>query len=308
VGIARAAQADRYAPNTFAKAQQLLEEAQQLDQSRADRSRVVQAAREASQTAEDARVISDRRRQDEQIAKAQAELNSAQQTRAQADAEVQQAKIRADAAQAQLEAERAARERAEQEAERARKNAAEVRAQAQVEVSQAQAQANTSLAIQQAQHQQEQAAADKAGLRMRMLEQMNGTLEARDTPRGLMVTIPGADFSSTQLQPAYFDHVASIAAIIAAHPGLRVEVEGHTDSTTTEPLSWKRAEAVRNVLLAHGLSANSVTSRGLGNSRPIASNATGLGREQNQRVEIIISGDPIGNLPFWDRTYSLSRR
>jgi outer membrane protein OmpA-like peptidoglycan-associated protein len=158
-------------------------------------------------------------------------------------------------------------------------------------------------------HPQPDSAADeKAGLRMRLLEQMNGPFEARDTPRGLVVTIAAADFSGPQLLVSSLDRVARIAAVIAAHPGLRVEVEGHTDSGAAESLSWKRAEAVRSVLLQHGLSAFSVTSRGLGNSRPIASNATALGREQNQRVEIIISGDAIGNLPFWDRTYSLTRR
>ncbi len=138
---------------------------------------------------------------------------------------------------------------------------------------------------------------------MQLLEQLNGALDTRDTPRGLLVTLTGADFSGSALQPAISDRVARIGAMVAAHPGLRVEVEGHSETAGTESMSWKRAEAVRNVLIAHGLFASAVTSRGLGNSRPISPNAS-----QNQRVEIVISGDPIGSLPFWDRTYSLTHR
>ncbi len=234
VGIARAAGADQYAPNTFAKAQQLLDEANQLDRAKGDRSRVVQAAREASQTAEDARVIADRRRQDEQIAKAQSDVNSAQMARAQADVLVQQARIQADAAQAQAEAERAARERAERDAAAARQSAAQAQAQAQTQINQAQAQSAEAQRALSAQQQPDRAAADKAGVRMRLLEQMNGPFETRDTPRGLVVTIAAADFSGPLLQTTATDRVARIAAVIAAHPGLRVEVEGHTDTGTAE--------------------------------------------------------------------------
>jgi outer membrane protein OmpA-like peptidoglycan-associated protein len=301
VGIAGAAGAAQYAPNTFAKAEQLLTEAQQLDRSKSDTSRVVQAAREASQTAEDARVMALRVQQDQQIAKAQVDVNAAQQARIQAERDADEARNHALAAEAQAEAERAARQQTEREA-------AAVRVEAQTQVQQAQIR---QAQIDQAQSELSQprlreplpAAPQKTETRMRLLEQLNGALDTRDTPRGLVVTLTGAEFTGTALQPAASNRLARIGAMVAAHPGLRVEVEGHTDTAGTEPISWKRAEAVRNVLIAHGLFASAVTSRGLGNSRPISSVAS-----QNQRVEIVISGDPIGSLPFWDRTYSLTHR
>ena len=102
--------------------------------------------------------------------------------------------------------------------------------------------------------------------------------------------------------------MARVAAILKAQPGLRVEVDGHTDSANTEALASRRAEAVRDVLIGYGLPAGAVTARGLGNTRPLVSNAAATGRVENRRVEIVISGDPIGTLPFWDRAYTLSRR
>jgi flagellar motor protein MotB len=142
-------------------------------------------------------------------------------------------------------------------------------------------------------------------LRMRMLEQLNGPLPTRDTPRGLVATVPSASFNGPVLRPTAIDQIARIGAIVAANPGMRVEIEGHTDAPGTEALSARRADAVREILVSRGVSANAATSRGLGNSRPLASNANQAGREENERVEIVISGDSIGAIPFWDRTYSL---
>src|SRR5262249_34098649 len=116
VGVAQAANAEQLAPNTFAKAQRLLTEAQQLEQSKGDSSRIIQAARESAQTAEDARLISERRAQEDKLAKAQTDLAAAQAAQAQAAAEVEKAKLEAQNARAQAEAERAARERAEADA------------------------------------------------------------------------------------------------------------------------------------------------------------------------------------------------
>ena len=80
------------------------------------------------------------------------------------------------------------------------------------------------------------------------------------------------------------------------------------DSPGSETISAQRAEAVREILLSRGVSPGSVTSRGLGNSRPLTSNATESGRLENQRVEIIVSGEVIGSVPFWDRTYPLKTK
>jgi outer membrane protein OmpA-like peptidoglycan-associated protein len=95
---------------------------------------------------------------------------------------------------------------------------------------------------------------------------------------------------------------------VAAHPGLSVQVEGHTDSAVTETLAWQRADSVRRTMLGYGLAPNAVAARGFSDTRLLVSNATAAGREQNRRIEIVISGDPIGNLSIWDRSYTLSLR
>jgi outer membrane protein OmpA-like peptidoglycan-associated protein len=148
-------------------------------------------------------------------------------------------------------------------------------------------------------------AQQKSEARIRLFERFNAVMTTRDTPRGLTITIPDAAFSGGSLRPAFVSSVARVAAVIQSQPNLQIAVEGHTDSSSSEGLSWKRAEAVRNVLLQQGLNSNAVALRGLGNTRPLAANSTPGGRLENRRVEIIISGDPIGSVPFWDHTYKL---
>ena len=279
LAIARSAEAEHYAPNTVAKAQQLLDEAQRLMAAKGDNSRVVDEAREAAQTAEDARVITGQRKQDEKLALANAQLATVQQEKAQAEADARQARAEADS-------ERAARERADAQAAAARQSAAQANAGA-------------------VQQPQEHAASVKTELRGQLLEQLNGALPTMDTPRGLVVTIPDRDFDGTSLHGAISDQVARISAAITAHPGLRVDVEGHTDSESTEASSMRHAEAVRDILVQHGLSPAVVSAREMGDSHPVASDSTPSGREENRRVEMVISGDPIGSVPFWDRTYPL---
>jgi flagellar motor protein MotB len=301
VGIARVARADQYAPNTFAKAQQMLEEARRLQGLGAGTSSlVVQNAREAAQTAEDARVIADRRQQEEKVTRAQADVSMAQQAQVQAEADRLRAQSQADAAREQAEADRAARQRAEATAAAAEQRAANAEADAQASRARA--------AVRPAKPLYDPAASQKSGLRMRLMEQLNGVLVTRDTPRGLVVTIPDADFSGPALRGAATGLVARVASIVATQPGLRIEVEGHTDSAATDGLSSGRAEAVSGVLLGGGLPSNALVARGLGNTRPLTSNASAGGRVENRRVEIVISGDPIGTMPFWDRSYTLSVR
>ena len=68
--------------------------------------------------------------------------------------------------------------------------------------------------------------------------------------------------------------------------------------------SFERAFAVRDALVRNGVPAARIAARGEGSERPVASNSTAAGRVQNRRVEIVLSGDAIGNLASWDRTYS----
>ena len=121
---------------------------------------------------------------------------------------------------------------------------------------------------------------------IQLLERLNGVLATRDTPRGLVVTVTDGGFSGAALRPAAASEVARLSVILASQPGLRIAVEGHTDGAATEDLSFRRAASVRSVLLASGFRGSEVSSHGLGNSRPIVSNATEAGRVENRRVEI----------------------
>lgn len=301
VGIARAANAETYAPNTFAKAQQFLTEAQQMHASKTDRSRVIQIARQASETAEDARLISQQKKQEESVTTARAEVSRAQQATARAENEASAAKSQAQASQAQAEAERIARQRAEADANAARQQAAQAEAKLQASA----AQQTPSVVVIEPPRQDN---SRKSALRIRLLEQLNGAFITRDTPRGLVVTIPDSDFRGDSLADGRSDAIARVSSAVAAHPGLRIEVEGHSDSESGGPVAARRAEEVRGLLLRHGLSANTVSARGMGDSRPLGSNSSSGGREQNRRVEIVISGEPIGDLASWDHTYSLTAR
>jgi outer membrane protein OmpA-like peptidoglycan-associated protein len=85
---------------------------------------------------------------------------------------------------------------------------------------------------------------------------------------------------------------------VLAHPGLKLEVEGHTDSTGSDEfnqaLSEQRANTVRGYLIQQGLSADAVTARGFGKTAPVADNSTAAGRQKNRRVELVVSGEVIG--------------
>ncbi len=302
LGIARAAGAQQYAPNTFSKAQQLLDSAKQWQNRKGEHARVIEYAREAAQTAEDARVIAVQRQQDEKIRTAQAEANraqaqieAAQQAEQRAEAEAQQAKAELEQARERAEAERTARAQAEADAAAARAQAAEAAAR-----SSADNLVRTPSAPSTGGQERQQ--------RRALYEELNGAALVRDTPRGLVVLLPDMSFSGTALHPAASSTVARIAAIIARHPGLRVSCEGYLAADNSEAMSRQRAEAVRSVLLGHGLSSAAVTAIGYGNSRPVGPNNTPAEREENSRVEIVISGDSIGSVPFWDRTYSLTGR
>jgi flagellar motor protein MotB len=137
--------------------------------------------------------------------------------------------------------------------------------------------------------------------RAELFAQLNSTLATRDTPRGLVVTIPDGMFEPGhgELRTVASQPLANLAAILSSHPGLRVHVEGYADS---EPLSDERARSVRSALAVSGAaSPGSISAVGYGNTRPIAP----AGAEQNRRVEVVIEGDSIGERALWDHPYSL---
>lgn len=287
VQIARSLGADRYAPETMSKAQTLLSQAQDMDARHMDPHAIVSTAREAAQTAEDARAIAVKRNTQAQQAEQVPQSEVLQQQQAAAAAE-------ADAAQA----------RADEEAQRARAEAAEAHAQAVEQATLAPLPpppATTVVVVPQSRPNGAQ-----RQLRTQLLAQLGGTLTTRDTPRGIVVTVNESLWESGGgLRPEAGRRLAGVAAVLAAHPDLTVRVEGYND---TETLSEEHAQAVRSALVAQGANPATIVAIGYGNSRPIASNATAAGREQNRRVEIVISGPSIGARALWDRSYSLTSR
>jgi outer membrane protein OmpA-like peptidoglycan-associated protein len=294
VQIAIASGAAKYAPDALQKAQASLNQAEGLLKNKSDKKQVIAAAREAVQTAADARQISLKRENDERIA--------AEQAAAQAAADAAQAKQQQEAAarqQAELQKLQAERDAAQQAAARAQADAARMAADA----ARAQADAAAKTAEQnekQAQEAAAQAELEKQQLRAALLAQFNRVLPTTDTPRGLKANLADVlfAFGKYELQPPAREALAKFSGIVIAHPGLLLSVEGYTDSVGTDAfnqtLSEQRANAVRDYLIQQGIDPTSVTAAGFGKANPVAGNDTASGRQQNRRVEIIISGEVIG--------------
>jgi outer membrane protein OmpA-like peptidoglycan-associated protein len=142
--------------------------------------------------------------------------------------------------------------------------------------------------------------ADKAELRTQLLSQFNAILQTRDTARGLIVNMSDVLFDTGKysLRPLAREKLAKVAGIVSGHPGLRLDVEGYTDNVGgddyNQQLSEQRGGAVGEYLTGQGMAAGSVTSKGFGKTQPVASNDTAEGRQQNRRVELVISGEIIG--------------
>jgi outer membrane protein OmpA-like peptidoglycan-associated protein len=145
-----------------------------------------------------------------------------------------------------------------------------------------------------------QAEAEKADLRAQLLTQFNAILQTRDTARGLIVNMSDVLFDTAKfsLRPLAREKLAKVAGIVSGHPGLRLDVEGHTDSVGgdeyNQRLSEQRGSSVRDFLIQQGMPGSSVTTKGFGKAEPVASNDTAQGRQQNRRVELVISGEVIG--------------
>jgi outer membrane protein OmpA-like peptidoglycan-associated protein len=297
VEIARLAGANQYAADTFQKATIDLQNAQNFLNMSHDRKRSESNAREAAQMAEDARIITYRKIQEEQAAAQRAATEQAQQQaqleeqrRAQAEAE----RAAADQARAQAEQARMQAEQAKSEADAARAAALQQQQAAQAQAEQAR------IAAQQAEQARMQAEQDKTKLREQLLQQLNMILATRETARGLIVNMSDVlfDFDKYTLKPEAREKLAKVSGILLSHPGLRIQVEGHTDSIGSDDynirLSEQRAASVRDYLVQQGVSMNNVSAVGLGKEDPVASNDTAAGRQLNRRVEMVVSGDVIG--------------
>src|SRR5580704_16428504 len=286
VQIARWAGADKYASDTYQKAAQLLDEAENYQtRKHPEKKPAAMIAREAVQTAEDARLITLKRQEEERLAQErQAAADREAAAKAQADAEArrradaEQAKLQADQAKvaAQQAADQAARDRATAEAARAsaiadadriRKEAEMARAAAQAETDRLKAEAaqerasleaaraaadaqrqaaqtdaeKARLAAQDADRLRLQAEQEKAALKEQLRVQLNLVLETRSTARGLIVNMSDVLFDTAKytLRPGAREKMAKVSGILVAHPTLKIEVEGHTDSVGGDDYNQK---------------------------------------------------------------------
>lgn len=266
--IAESEGAERYASASYQHAVELMKTADEYaTRKHVDKKPLIAVAREAVQTAEDAREIAVKKIGEEYLAN-ERQTSSDAQAKSQAQA--------ADATRLQQQAEANA-------------------AKAQVDADQAH------VVAQQAQQGEHKAIADKAAMRAQLSEQLNKILETRDSARGLIVSMSDVLFDTGKytLKSGAREKLAKVAGILIAYPGLDIEVGGYTDNVggdeMNQKLSENRAAAVRDYLVEAGVGRNSVTAKGFGNTLPVASNDNASGRQVNRRVELLVSGDAIGS-------------
>lgn len=276
IDIAKASEAELYAPDALKRAQNDLKQAESLNGGRNQRAAQLSYARAAVQTAADARMMAEQKARAAEEARQKAAELAAQQKAQQALATAQQAS--------------AAQKVAEQQAQQAQ--------QAQQQSEQAQAAAEAAAA--QAQQQAAAAKAETNQMRGRLRQQLNQVLSTQETARGLIVRLSDVGFNSGsyQLKVGAEIKLAKIAGILVTYPGLKVQVEGYTDNVGSAPynlkLSQQRADAVMQFLVTQGVSSTNITSKGYGEADPVAENSTAAGRAKNRRVQLVVSGSVIG--------------
>jgi outer membrane protein OmpA-like peptidoglycan-associated protein len=270
IRIAKLAGADKYTPDIMREADLDLRNATDIDRNKhGDKKMLITYARQAVQRAEDARISTLRKQADER-------QRNAEMAKQQAQSDAQQSQLQAQ--QAQLEAERARAAQAEADAQRAR---AEAQAAA-------------------AQQQASKSVEDANAVRERLRAQLNSVLQTSESARGLIVNMSDVLFDTGKftLKPDTKVSLAKVSGILAAYPTLKLQVEGYTDSVGgdeyNQKLSENRAGAVRDFLVAQGVSMNNISATGYGKAKPVADNGTAQGRAQNRRVNLVVSGDAIG--------------
>jgi outer membrane protein OmpA-like peptidoglycan-associated protein len=298
--IAQSEGAETYASASYAHATELMDKANGIaTDHHTNEKPLIAISRETVQTAEDAREIAvkkldeerlanDRQASSDALASSQAQTDDA--TRLKEQAQSNAAIAQADTAKAQSDSARAQADMAANQAASA------------ATISAAQADADQArLAAQAAQQGEHQADSDKAAMRAQLSEQLNMILATRDSARGLIVSMSDVLFDTGQysLKPGAREKLAKVAGILIAYPGLNIAVGGYTDNVggdaMNQTLSENRAGAVRDFLIVQGVTANSLSSQGFGNTLPVASNDNSAGRQENRRVELVVSGDAIGS-------------
>jgi len=300
--IARSRGADKNAPEIYSKARASLEQAESLLASGANKKQIVSTAKQTVQFSEDARALSAQREDAQRIA-AEREAAAA---KARSEAEARAAQEAAEAKHKSDEEAAEAKRRSDQEAQRQSELAAAKQAQMKAEADAAAYKADMeakALKEKEEAANAEAARAQKAAadLRAQLLDQFNRVLPTIDTPRGLQVNMGDVLFDTGKfnLRTEAQLGLAKFSGIVLSHPGLNLSIEGYTDNvgseTFNQKLSEQRSNAVRDYLVQQSLDAATISAKGFGMLMPVASNDTARGRQQNRRVEIIISGEVIGS-------------
>jgi outer membrane protein OmpA-like peptidoglycan-associated protein len=193
------------------------------------------------------------------------------------------------------------KEQAQSDAAKAQSDKAATQVASAAAIAAAQADANQArLTAQQSQKNADQAEIDKTAMRTQLSAQLNSILQTRDSARGLIVSMSDVLFDTGKysLKSGAREKLAKVAGILLAYPGLNIAVGGYTDNVggdeMNQKLSENRAGSVRDYLVQEGVGANSVTAKGFGETLPVASNNNSAGRQQNRRVELLVSGEAIG--------------
>jgi outer membrane protein OmpA-like peptidoglycan-associated protein len=275
--IARNAGAEKYAADIMSEVETNLRNADAMQAgSHRDVHMIFTEAREATQRAEDARITTLRKQAEEKARNETAAKELAQSNAAMSQQEAANAQARADAAAAAKALADAQRARAEADAANARAQAAAAQRNAQ------------------------QSQQDAAAVREKLRQQLNSVLQTSESARGLIVDLNDVLFDTGRytLKADAGIKLAKIAVILELYPGLKVQVEGYTDSVGGDDynlkLSQNRANTVHDFLTQNGVPAANVTAKGFGKADPVADNNTAAGRAQNRRVNLVVSGDAIG--------------
>jgi outer membrane protein OmpA-like peptidoglycan-associated protein len=326
--IATSEGAEKYASDSYQHAVQLMSNADgYATKKNVPKKQLIAVAREAVQTAEDARAIAVKKMDEERQAherqassdaqaKSQAQADDATRRKEQAESDTEKAQVAKAQAQSDTAAAQAAKAQAQSDTAKAQSDAAVAQSeaakakadmasnQAASATAQATAQADAdraNLSAQQSEQRVQQADQEKAALRTRLSEQLNSILQTRDSARGLIVSMSDVLFDTGKysLKSGAREKLAKVAGILLAYPGLNIEVDGFTDSVgsdaSNQRLSENRATSVRDYLVNQGVSTGSITSKGLGNSQAVATNDNAAGRQMNRRVELVVSGEAIGS-------------
>lgn len=321
VRIAQSEGAETYAGESYQHAVELMNTTDAYATGgHTDKKQLIAKSRQTVQTAEDAREIAVKRIEDNRRA---SELQASADAQARSQAQADDATRQADDAtrqklQAQADATRAQADKANAEADRLKAqndtaNAEAARLKAQNDLTNNQAAAadaiNTAQAdadryrmiAQHAQEGEQKADSDKMAMRAQLEVRLNEILQTRDSARGLIVSMSDVLFDTGQysLKPGAREKLAKVAGILIAYPSLNIAVGGYTDNVggdeMNQKLSENRAGAVRDYLVQQGVVAISVSATGFGNTSPVASNDNSAGRQENRRVELVVSGEAIGS-------------